>query len=59
MPELKPCPFCGGRAEFVHTNEDLHKIPKGFFRCENMCIEQCHISRKDYAEEDWNRRAET
>ena len=58
MNELKPCPFCGGKAEFVSTCEVPDETPRGFFRCENMCCEQCHIRSKDEAEEEWNRRVE-
>ena len=54
--ELKPCPFCGGEAVFVSTSEVPDETPRGFFRCENMCCEQCHVRSKDEAEAAWNRR---
>ena len=50
------CPFCGGEAVFVSTCDVPGETPKGFFRCENMCCEQCHVRSKDEAEEAWNRR---
>ena len=57
MAELKPCPFCGGEAEFI----ELHATPdgntRGYFRCKHMCCEQGLTRDKDVAEEEWNRRA--
>lgn len=55
MPELKPCPFCGGKAVFVCTRQE-DEI--GFYRCENYCVEQCHTSAREDAFDEWNRRAE-
>lgn len=63
MNELKPCPFCGGKAELV-------KIPitpfpdKYYVRCsmKNDCVVAVHTFKGGTAEEavaDWNRRAET
>lgn len=53
MTELKPCPFCGGKAilvEFEYSKET-------FVRCENRCCEQCIIHQtKAEAIEAWNRR---
>ncbi len=54
--ELKRCPFCGGKAVFCECHAAPDEEPKGFFRCENMCCEQCHVLSKSKAEEDWNRR---
>ena len=57
MPELKPCPFCGGKAKFVITSMPLNGTQKGYFQCENLCCEQCHLKSIDDAADDWNRRA--
>lgn len=61
MTELKPCPFCGGKAELI-------KIPvspypdKYYVRCSNQ--NDCKVAAHTYmggtaeeAIEDWNRRA--
>ena len=63
MDKLRPCPFCGGKAELI-------KIPvppypdKYYVRCSNQndCKVAVHTYRGGTAEEaieDWNRRAET
>lgn len=52
--ELKPCPFCGGEAVFVSTCEVPDENQRGFYRCENMCCEQCYIQNKEEATKDWN-----
>lgn len=56
MAELESCPFCGGKAVFVSIYEVPDETPRGYFRCENMCCEQCHARSKDDAIEDWNNR---
>lgn len=38
MDELNSCPFCGGKAIFVRTNE-YDEPERGYFVCENDCIE--------------------
>ena len=48
MKELKPCPFCGGKAEFVTKTNNMQGLERGFsFRIE---CSKCgvHISRKPY-----------
>ena len=59
MPELKPCPFCGGEAKFHITSIPLGETLKGYFQCENFCCEQCHVQSIDDAADDWNRRADS
>ena len=54
--KLRECPFCGGEAVFVSTCEVPDETPRGYFRCENMCCEQCYVGDKDEAAEAWNRR---
>ena len=55
MNELKPCPFCGGRAELCT------EIREGFRTfwvscCENCCAYTLHVSRPEVAVERWDRR---
>lgn len=58
MPELKPCPFCGGEAVFVTLRAAPGEEPSGYVRCENRCCEQSLVMCKSNAIEEWNRRAE-
>lgn len=53
MTELKPCPFCGRKA-------DLYKYAKnGMFlvRCEYCGVETIYFDKEEDATEAWNRRA--
>lgn len=56
MGKLKPCPFCGGEAEFV----DCEVNPRWFVRCKRYyCVEQRGIwATKSEAARLWNRRKE-
>ena len=53
MPaELKPCPFCGGKARMmvsVDTNGYM-------VECEKYCCVQT-FSNREYAAQKWNQRA--
>ncbi len=49
MPELKPCPFCGGKAK-VQRFVDYDLI-----RCLNCKASSCHTNEKQ-AISAWNRR---
>lgn len=51
--KLKPCPFCGGVAEFV-----LEGAVVGRVRCKNCHISQFLLQPIEQAVEAWNRRAE-
>lgn len=52
--ELKPCPFCGGKAMMIV----LPYARKRFVKCENQCCEQNAIySTREEAIKAWNRRA--
>lgn len=56
--ELKPCPFCGGKAELIIIlGEDPFEMPlRWSVRCVNSCCKQYpHVSDRD-AVEEWNRR---
>ena len=61
MAKLKPCPFCGSKAEWCETN-----LPDAYsdhmqIACTNVACE-CAIAQWDGIEEmariKWNRRAE-
>lgn len=56
--DLKPCPFCGGEAMFVHMHGSADNM-WGFVKCAKKtkhCCEQPRIRPKDLAIADWNRR---
>ena len=54
MIELKPCPFCGGKASFA----DCHIAPRGYVKCDNGCCEQPGLYlTKEEAKRAWNKRA--
>jgi hypothetical protein len=54
MSELKPCPFCGGEAEYREYDDSV------WFQCSNFDCQATRVwkfdGRRDAAE-DWNRRA--
>lgn len=52
MSELKPCPFCGGRAEMV----SLKGITAKYIECTNCKISTEVISDDKILFEIWNRR---
>ena len=52
MSELKPCPFCGAKAQFVKLNNGVCYV-----RCPNFCSEQgLTFKIEEEAIEAWNRR---
>ena len=63
MAELKPCPFCGGKAEYKNEEREGRSDISYVF-CENCGARGEYFlvndvySSKDYAIEAWNRRAE-
>ena len=61
MDELKPCPFCGGKAMLI-ANRYRHEQTSFFVKCSN---EECEVIPETYENEiidfvikAWNRRAE-
>lgn len=52
MGKLKPCPFCGGKAEWV-----LEGCVVGRIRCTDCHISQSRIQPYGPATEAWNRRS--
>ena len=56
MNELKPCPFCGNKAEIINTG---NHFPRVFYRivCYSFCTMQGKLyDTKEEAVEAWNRR---
>ena len=60
MVELKPCPFCGGKAIFLKESDVTCKsgqsINLGVVACIKLCCEQHYVSSEKEAIEAWNRR---
>ena len=66
--ELKPCPFCGGKAERKESYKitgsgKLSKlIPQYYIKCGNkdcgLFVATCNRDTEEEAIEIWNRRAE-
>lgn len=53
--KLKPCPFCGGKAELLIVPD---KMTRWVIRCvKGCCCQFPHVSDHD-AVEEWNRRAD-
>ena len=61
MSELKPCPFCGGKAFIEHDHEG---IGASYVRCKKCGLESIRfikafeIASDDRAVEFWTRRAD-
>lgn len=62
MEKLKPCPFCGGKAELYESEaynletEEKEEQIRFFAMCEECTALVCGLSKK-VAAERWNRRA--
>ena len=61
MDKLKPCPFCGGKAELLivpgHFKSGLSS--NGWLvKCTNGCCNQIPYTSDHDAKEAWNRRVE-
>lgn len=53
MEVLKPCPFCGGKAEIIWRDDEL------YFCVECVCgVSTCVYKDLDNAVKAWNRRIE-
>lgn len=64
--ELKPCPFCGGKAKQIETYKYVglgKSIPQYYIRCDNsdcnLYVATCNRDTKEEATEEWNRRVTT
>ena len=58
MTELKPCPFCGGNAEFIENMEMWGTEPHKMYmvRCSNCYVKTQYRDNIDKATKVWNRR---
>ena len=55
--KLKPCPFCGGQAEFWESKASNGYLYGYVIRC-SMCKSRTKIyDNQEYASIAWNRRA--
>lgn len=53
-PELKPCPFCGGKAEAIKAKSGVLWV----VRCEDCGSKTRYCNTEAETTEKWNRRAE-
>lgn len=54
--ELKPCPFCGGKAIIIRT-PNFNALPTYFASCTNCGVEMPRVCQtRQQAIEPWNRR---
>lgn len=54
VADLKPCPFCGGKAELVHSDYKMHDIK---IRCTRCYIETgWYTGEVTELSEQWNTR---
>lgn len=56
IPELKPCPFCGGKASFLGMDFEEGDFEK--IQCGRCISGRSYASTKASAIEHWNTRAE-
>tara|TARA_R110002126_G_scaffold110987_2_gene248752 strand:- start:586 stop:747 length:162 start_codon:yes stop_codon:yes gene_type:complete len=52
MNDLKPCPFCGGKAE-VWYDDEMSAYRVG---CEDHFLDHCFNDEPDEARSTWNQR---
>ena len=52
MPDLKPCPFCGGKAELFHSYDGYHCV-----QCTCCACGTIHMRTEMDVVRMWNRRA--
>ena len=60
--ELKPCPFCGGKAKMyagnlLRSDSDNEMIKVLYLRCTSCGAKSGAYTRAEMAKEAWNRRA--
>ena len=64
MTELKPCPFCGGKAEIQHTGKNSEYGECAFVACKECGANSRMVNKAfkycadDKAIEAWNRRVD-
>ena len=52
LPDLKPCPFCGGKAELFHSYDGYHCV-----QCTCCACGTIHMITEMAVVRMWNRRA--
>lgn len=62
--ELKPCPFCGGEASMVETEDNDHQVTMAWVECLNCGVETAAVVVPESgiiatASLLWNTRSET
>jgi Lar family restriction alleviation protein len=55
-PELKPCPFCGGKAVCIDRTIPDKTKPRFSILCESCRAATCWIDTEENAIAAWNRR---
>ena len=58
MEQLKPCPFCGGKAQ-IFTDDEMGYLGNNQYlvKCENCLCGTGHYNNPECAIEAWNKRA--
>ena len=58
--KLKPCPFCGGEAEFALGEEyrQEHEQSNDWVKCRSCGVETSYFDSRKESAEAWNRRAD-
>ena len=54
--KLKPCPFCGEKAELMTIYRDIKQYR---VECKSYCVETCAFVDKNHVIKLWNRRVKS
>lgn len=57
MPELKPCPFCGGEAKINRIVNTFYQYARYFSSCTRCSAESKVFETEQEAIKSWNTRA--
>ena len=58
MTELKPCPFCGGKANLVVRHNQTLTWIRYYVKCERCVATTANYEKPEHATGNWNRRTE-
>ena len=58
MNEIRPCPFCGGKAVCIDRTIPDKSKPRFSILCDSCKAATCWIDTEEHAIEAWNRRKE-
>jgi hypothetical protein len=60
MQELKPCPFCGGEAEFIegYYDKPLYSVECKNKSCGGMVLDMDDCFDEDLIKTRWNKRVQ-